>query len=134
MTYSQRVCIEKYTAIIDTSLELLQGDFLHYNLSDLTRLQKLVDAGFIVSVFYFPFSTVFAQIFLSANPEFKWVSITDDKKQKLAIRYLNTHVIWYPAALFSNVDKKDLCVRKIYLDLLSQLRKRLVETGDYGRF
>ena len=115
-------------AMVRTALFDLNGEELTFRLSGLTQVQTVLDSAPIESVTFRALSIAFTEIFLENNPEYKWV-VVEKIEQRLAIRYLSSNVVWYPELSFQKAQGKDLTVRKMYLELITHMRKSIIKEG-----
>lgn len=95
---------QQFMMVTTALFDINQEDFT-FTLSGLTQLQHVLDLAPVESVSLQAVSIVFAEIFLTANPEYKWVSVdkVNKSESRLAIQYLNTTVVWYRSLRFTEL-------------------------------
>ena len=131
ITDEQKNYINNQIARIDSALFAIDRDTLTGKLSDLTKLQLVIDN---VSDEHIPTSSIafaFTDVFLNANPEYRWVSVNKETSS-IAVQYLTSKIVWYPESSFSKLSIKDKAVREMYLDLIKHMRTLIISEGFYA--
>lgn len=131
LSVEQGRLIESHILKVNRALECFNGDELLFELSDITRLQIVIDNCDLIEVTYQSLSLAFTEVFIAANPEYKWVSVRTDE-DRLAIQFLHANIWFYPESTFEKAMKKNKSVRAIYLDVLAEMRALVIKEGFYA--
>jgi hypothetical protein len=124
LSHDQLEFIERQVYSINLLLERLDNSMLMYELSDLLKLQNLVNSALFSTAKYEALSVVFGDVFISENTNYRWVSVTFADEIKLAIFCDTTDTIWYPMDQFSKWKNRHLMLRPIYFELFTLLHRK----------
>lgn len=127
----QQNYISSQIEIIDRALFASHGDTLTGELSDLSRLQLVLDNDAVDHIPIPPIAFAFTWVFLKNNPEYNWVSVNKETSS-IAVQYLTSKIVWYPESSFSKLNIKDKTVREMYLDLIKHMRTLIIAEGLYA--